>query len=130
VETSDGEPLGKVKGVVEKYFQVDTAGHRDYWLSANLIHSVDGERLVVGVEAEALEPYKLSGPDDGDSAAPSLDDRSDALAGSRQERARRQAMVGGRGREAETREDEGGPHDTEGLSPAEDPRHPGPKTTY
>lgn len=107
VYSADGKRLGTIDGAEGKYIRVAAAHAPDYWLTGSLIQEASHERVVIGLDGEAVDDYKLDEPDVAESTSPALDQRPDALSGDRNERAKRQSLVHTRGRETETRQAEG-----------------------
>lgn len=63
VMTSDGKELGTIKEVADQSFKVDAPMRPDFWLARNTILSSTPERVTMSFESDAIDNYRLTGPD-------------------------------------------------------------------
>ena len=65
VFTSDGDKLGKVKGLQGMFFKVDASMHPDYWLSTSAIAGTPTvERVTLAFAMDRLDDNKQSVKED------------------------------------------------------------------
>jgi hypothetical protein len=64
VFTPDGDQIGEVKEVRGRFFKVDAPMQPDYWLTTDCIRSAVGGRVLLAVDKEHLDDFKLSAPDE------------------------------------------------------------------
>ncbi|HLZ73071.1 MAG TPA: hypothetical protein VKV26_24470 [Dehalococcoidia bacterium] len=60
--TMDGDQIGKVKEVRDRFFKVDASAQPDYWLATDCIRSASAGRVRVGFDKDHLGDYKVNGP--------------------------------------------------------------------
>jgi hypothetical protein len=60
----DGNQIGEIKEIRGDYFKVDASMKPDYWLSTECIRggSVSGDRVMLGIEKDAVGDYKVDNP--------------------------------------------------------------------
>ena len=62
VVTLDGDQIGKVAEVRGRYFKVDVSMQPDYWLRAEAVRSASGGQVVLGVDKDHINDYKIDNP--------------------------------------------------------------------
>lgn len=67
VHSADGNEVGSVKEVLDRYFKLDVHMAPDYWLPVSIVRSAHQSAVVLGVNEDALGGYEVS-QDDVDAA--------------------------------------------------------------
>lgn len=79
VIAQDGQDIGEVKEVLGEHFKVDAPMALDYWLSKEVISSVQGEVVYLDYAGDQLDAFKLEGPVPASSVSPVLDEQTDVF---------------------------------------------------
>jgi hypothetical protein len=62
VFTLDGDQIGSIKEVRDRYFRVDASMQPDYWLATDCIRTASASRVQLAFDKDHLGDYKLDGP--------------------------------------------------------------------
>ncbi len=62
VFTMDGDKIGTIKEVRDRFFKVDASMQSDYWLATDCIRTASASQVQLSFDKGHLGDYKVDGP--------------------------------------------------------------------